>query len=97
MKIGGEKTMNNVSFVIELADDELLYSYLLRTARLNGFKDVRRFVKYYIWHNYRVYRNDCYKIPYDKIPYDLKDDLSFFFMLLVLMICIRLSNFIWKY
>ncbi len=59
--------MPQMPFVTTLENDELLYSYLMRLAKFNGFDNISLFYKTYIL-------NDL-DTRVDKVPYDIHEDL----------------------
>ena len=63
--------MSQLSFVIPLMEDETLYSYLLRLAKVNGFEDIRHFTDSHVFSS--RYENKGKK--YVDVSYDIRDDL----------------------
>ena len=65
------RIMSQLSFVIPLMEDETLYSYLLRLAKVNGFEDIRHFTDSHVFSS--RYENKGKK--YVDVSFDIRDDL----------------------
>jgi len=57
--------MRRLPTVLKLKDDELLYSYLLRTAQANGFDDLKFFMTTYVWPDLEDSRQRQNPVSYD--------------------------------
>ena len=63
--------MSQLSFVTPLREDELLYSYILRLAKVNGFEHIKQFTDCHVFSS--RYENKGKK--YVDVSYDIRDDL----------------------